>query len=76
MCVPRERSGMQEEPRDAEAIDEYESEIGATSGRTHEQVLEQTIGRERALRAVTEGGPDVQPEQRKRDPSPALEENE
>ena len=28
-------------------------EIGATKGQTHEKVLEQTLGRERALRDTT-----------------------
>lgn len=31
-------------------------EIGATAGSTHAKILEQTLGRERAQRALVKGG--------------------
>ena len=45
----------------ASESDVYEMEAGATSGRSHEAVLEQTLGHERALRNVTAGGPVQRP---------------
>lgn len=48
------------EPSYREYVD-VEMEIGATQGSSHADVLERTIGRERALRDVTAGGPPLAP---------------
>lgn len=49
--------GMPEETRQGPA-----EEVGATAGRTHQEVLETTVGRERAHRALNRGGPPPGPE--------------
>lgn len=53
---------------------QVEMEIGATQGSNHADVLERTIGRERALRDVTAGGPPTGPEPVYRGRAPAEEE--
>lgn len=36
---------------------DVETEVGATSGRTHHEVLDQALGPERAHEALVKGGP-------------------
>lgn len=38
------------------ARERVDEEIGATAGKTHEEVLDQVVGRERRLRNETTGG--------------------
>lgn len=47
--------------REEEGVQE---EVGATAGRTHREVLEQTLGPERAHDVLAAGGPSPVPERR------------
>lgn len=44
-------------PRRDDQEPEPSEEVGATAGKTHAEVLEQALGRERGVKAATQGGP-------------------
>lgn len=49
------------EKRKPALVEGIEEEGGATTGRTHAQVLEQTLGHERAHDVLAAGGPPAMP---------------